>query len=611
MFPDLNNYDRFAIDTETTGLQYKRDEVFGISITTPDMVDYYWDTREGVVIQWLREAIPKWGGSRIIMHNAQFDYLMLLNSGLDLPLHKLDDTAIRANLIDEHLHSYSLENLCQLYLDEGKETIIYQELADIFGGLPTRNVQMPNLCRAPLELVKKYAKKDTNLTMRLWEWQEKEIERQGIQRICKFERDTMPVVIRTVSKGVRVDLDAAEKAIPALDEQEKERQWTLNKLAGCEINVNSSPQIKKMFGVYEKGGQWITDRGVHCGVTPKGNPSLDNPVLQNLIALGDERAMMIVQMRSIIRTRDTFLKKHIMEHSIDGRVYPTINQVKGEDGGTGTGRFSYVNPALQQIPNKNKTVAAIVKPCFLPDEGQIWVDCDLASFEVRMFAHLVSAYNKALIEYYAKNPDADLHQFVADLMKIPRNPRPEGGANAKQLNLSMIFNSGNGAIAESLGLPFTWESFTPRGGSLVTYKKAGEEAMQLIDQYHNRIQGVKQLANRCADRAEKEHVIQTMYGRRLRFPKGWKSYKASGILIQATSADVNKENWSLIEEALGNRGRLLLNTHDSYGMSIDEDVWRETYSDVKGVVERDVLRVPLRLDLSGKGAHWWEAINGE
>ena len=114
-------------------------------------------------------------------------------------------------------------------------------------------------------------------------------------------------------------------------------------------------------------------------------------------------------------------------------------------------------------------IAAIIKPCFLPDEGCVWVDADMASFEVRIFAHLVAAYNDELARIYAENPNMDFHQWVADTMGIVRNASYSGEVNAKQLNLSMIFNSGNGAIADKLGLPWNWESFKNRQGEVITY----------------------------------------------------------------------------------------------------------------------------------------------
>ena len=113
--------------------------------------------------------------------------------------------------------------------------------------------------------------------------------------------------------------------------------------------------------------------------------------------------------------------------------------------------------------------------------------------------------------------------------------------------------------------------------------------------------------------AEGQGFIRTKMGRRLRFPRGYKSYKASGLLIQATSADVNKRNWLVVDEALGNDGHLILNTHDSYSMAMPED-WKPYYRGVKRAIEdtSDLgLRAPLILDLDGAGITWWEAKCGK
>lgn len=608
---DLSQYPYFGYDTETTGLVYPVDKAFGFSLATPDGRTEYFDIRrDKQAIADINSQTKHYNG-RIICHNASFDYRMSYLVGIQLPIGRLDDTVIRATQINEHEWSYSLDDLCKKYIGEEKVSDIYRALADVFGGLATRNVQMKNLQYAEPELVAPYAKKDPLLALRLWEWQEGEIEKQGIRDICEFELHKMPTFIRAEMRGIRVDLDYAEKAADKIDPLIKEAQHKLNKEAGWEFNVNSTPQIQKLFDPVEvRDGIWQANDGTTVGTTGGGNASFKADFLREM---RHPAAEYILDIRSLIKTRDTFLRGHVIGHAANGRVFPTINQSKGEDGGTGTGRLSIQNPAMQQIPSRNKKVAAIVKPCFLPDAGRVWVDADMASFEVRVFAHLIN--NNEIIEAYRKEPKLDLHQFVADLTGLVRNAEYSGQANAKQLNLSMIFNSGDGAIADKMGMPWEWESFLPRGRvdkpeNYITYKKAGQEAKRIIDKYHLRIPGVKELAGGCKSKAESRGHIFTYTGRRLRFPHGYKSYKASGLLIQATAADINKENWFIIEETLGEHGDLLLNTHDSYSMSIDED-WKPHYKRVKAELERPILRVPLLVDLSGHGSNWWEALQGE
>jgi len=610
-FPNLHEFKTHAFDTETTGLQYLVDKVFGFSVSTPKG-DYYYDIRKTPkAINWYNDQVKNFNGT-IVCHNASFDYRMSSFSGFKLPINQIDDTVIRACLIDEHLREYSLDYLCKKYLGEGKYGDIYRELADIFGGLATRNVQMPNLQHAPEHVVSPYAKMDTRRTLELYDWQTNEIKRQGIERIVEFELGLMPQFIKTEMHGIRVDLDYAEQAIKKITPKIDETQTRLNHIAERVLNVNSTPQVRDLFKPIQlANGNWTTENGKPMPSTGAGKASVNAEFLRSME--GDERAELVLKVRSDIKTRDTFLGKHVLEHALGGRVYPTINQSKGEDGGTGTGRLSYSGPALQQIPSRRKEIAAIVKPCFLPDEGQVWVDCDMASFEVRVFADLVN--NLEIINAYAQNPTMDLHQFVADITGLVRNATYSGQPNAKQLNLSMIFNSGNGAIAEKMGMEYTHESFVPRGkteADRVHYKKAGIEAMNVINEYHDRLKGIKELAEDCTETALDVGYVETYHGRRLRFPRGFKAYKASGLKIQATAADFNKDNWAKIGDILdGTEGHLLLNTHDSYGLSLPED-WRPLYGEIKkSIEEKNRCRVPLVLDWSGAGRNWWDALQGK
>jgi DNA polymerase I-like protein with 3'-5' exonuclease and polymerase domains len=606
-FPSLQGYDKIAFDTETTGLVYPIHKAFGFSISTPDK-DYYYDIREiPKAVAWINYEFSRYTGI-VVCHNASFDFRMGSAANIHLPIRQLDDTVMRACLINEYEKEYSLDHLCQKYIYAGKMESIYGELAGLFGGLATKNVQMPRISQAPSHIVAPYAMKDTNLTLKLHDYQDRQIVKEGIERIVEFELSLLPMFIETEMAGIRVDLDATERAVADMTPLITEAQFKLNKLAGWDFNVNSTPQVRKLFSPEQKDGVWFSVDGQKMEKTGKGQPSVNADFLR---ASSHPVAELVLGIRSMLKTRDTFLGKHILEHAVGDRVYPNINQNKGEDGGTGTGRLSYTNPAMQQIPSRNKKVAARVKPCFLPDEEQEWVDCDKASFEVRTFAHLIK--NAEIIAAYKNDPELDFHQMVATMTGLPRNATFSGEANAKQLDLSMIFNSGNGAIAKKMGMPYTNESFIPRGKTeedRIHYKKAGIKAMNIIERYHRRLPGIKELAERCTKQALSQGFVQTEYGRKLRFPRGFKAYKASGLLIQATAADWNKRNWQLIREELdGTEGRLILNTHDSYSLSLPKDNWRELYNNIKKRIEGEERSdVPLLLDLSGHGSNWQEAL---
>lgn len=598
-----------AFDTETTGLHWPTDKAFGFSVATPDGSTCYYDIRHNPgSIDWFNDEMSRFQGL-VICHNASFDFKMAESSSLYLPIDRLDDTVIRACLINEHEMSFALDALAEKYLGDRKVGEIYDDLAKMFGGRATRGVQIKNLHLAPPELVRPYAEKDALLTLRLWEWQREEIAKQGIEAICAFERRVMVPLIKAEMRGVRVDPKRAEKAIDKLTIEIAHQQLELNSLVGCDLNVNSPKQVKEVFSPKQDAeGEWFTDTGFHLNATDSGNPSMDAEALRSME--GDKRAELILAVRSTIKTRDTFLAGHVLGHMVGDRVYPHVNQNKGEDAGTGTGRLSYSEPALQQIPSRNKKVAGIVKPVFLPDEGCDWTSFDMNSFEVRVFAHLVN--NPSIIEAYRKNPLMDFHQFVADLTGLTRNATYSGQPNAKQLNLSMIFNSGNGAIAEKMGMPWGWSSFTDnKTDKIVKYKKAGPEAEAVISEYHLRVPGVKDLANRAKQAAEAHGYVQTKHGRRLRFPRKFKTYKASGLAIQATSADINKEMWLLCDQMERDLGHhLIINVHDSYELNTlkgadPKQVQSWLQDGLKSVTPW--FRVPLIIDLNGSGPNYWES----
>ena len=590
-----------AFDCETTGLG-PTDKAFGFSVACDGWSGYF-DIRETPgALRWLSDSRP----ARIVAHNASFDYRMITRAGADIDINLLDDTVIRACLINEHHLTYALDDLCWHYLNEGKQQEIYKELAGLYGGLATRNVQMKNISRAPVDVVAPYAIKDAELTLRLWHWQEKEIERQGIQKIIEFERQLMPTLIRAEMRGIRVDTDAASRAMELLTVELDKQQREINEIAGTVFNVNSTPQVRGMFKPSRVDDiTWMADNGTHLDNTKSGAPCLDSGALRRMD--GDRRAELILSIRSLIKTRDTFLGGHVLESAHNGRVYPTINQNKGENGGTATGRLSYTGPAMQQIPSRNKRVAEIVKPVFLPEDGQVWVDADMASFEVRVFAHF--ANDPAINQMYLEDPLTDFHQAVADLTGLPRNASYSGQPNAKQLNLSMIFNAGNGAIAEKMGMEWWWDSFTDNKGKEVTYKQAGPDALRVIEKYHATLPGVKKLVNGAKQAVMERGYVRTHQGRRIRFPDKRFAYKASGLLIQATAADINKQNWMILEKVTEKYGgSLILNTHDSYSMSLPKDTWEEAWKDIEKSVAVPWFRVPLVLELSGVGENWWEAV---
>lgn len=609
------NLDRFhempikAADTETTGLYWYKDTVFGIALAGYDpeaglMMSQYWDIRDNLRIKdKINKVFAKC--DRIVNHNIKFDALMSLPSGIIFPNDKLECVSVRAALINEHELSFSLDALAEKYLGMNKDNAIYQKLADLFGGKPTREAQIANLWRAPPDLVGNYAVIDAELAALLWHWQEAEIEKQGLQKVWDLERRVLPVLLDIERRGVRVDLEATHKAFDDTKQLIDSNQAALNKVAGKPVNVNSPKQMRELFGVQvdEDTGKWYTSDGAPLEQTDSGNPSIDADALRLLDARGNVLASKVLGLRKAVRAQ-VFLKDHILGHEIDGRVYPNYNQTRGDNElGTGTGRFSINDPAMQQIPARDVEIATIVRACFIPENGHYWMCADWEQFEFRWFAHYTK--DKRIQQMFDKDPSMDFHQLVSDLTGIPRKPRFAGDANAKQINLGMVFGMGDGRLAAEMGMPYTVDA---RG-----YLRAGPETIEVVNKYHGEIPGVKLLQNDASSIAKSRGYVQTMMGRHLRFPGGKYTHKAAGLVFQGTSADCMKVKMIEMHEVSKEMGfDMLLSVHDELDFSVPKEIAQEAKSRTKQVLEAfgpgDTIncRIPIRssIDLA---PNWWEA----
>lgn len=622
---NLIRYPVACIDTETTGVDWTRERVFSVAISVPDCTlekllahpktapikSVYFDVRRRPdLYDELRELAPKL--DLVVNHNLKFDAHMLANDGVHLNHYESECTMIRASLINEHLKQYSLDSLAKKYLGLSKVDDIYKKLADLFGGAATRKAQMPNLHRAPASLVEPYAVRDTEVALRLWAWQVGEIHRQDLHQVWGLEKRLYPHIFKMERNGVPIDEGRAEYQAEVIEEKIETLQGELDKLAGFPVNPNPSASISKLFKPEQKAnGDWVACDGTLLTVTPAGKPSFNADALE---AMKHPAAEMILRLRKMKKTCDTFIRGHILSHSRNGRVHPNINQVKGDEtGGTGTGRLSYTKPALQQIPSRDKEIAMLVRPIFLPEKGHGWTYGDLDQHELRMFHHYVNA--PAVVKAYNEDPNLDGHMIAAELTGLPRNAPKAGGANAKQINLAMVFNMGSGELADRMNLPFTWESFTDHKGNEHTYKKAGPEAMEVMEQYHSQVPGVREVAAKARTIAKARGYVRTIFGRHLRFPGGEFTHKASGLVYQASSADLVKLdiiNTCEYLEAECPDGRLLLSIHDEQNISMPYDNAKQHMDNIRNLIQTrpgapTKLRIPIRTDFSQLSANWWEA----
>jgi|TARA_R110000751_G_scaffold52612_5_gene114633 DNA polymerase I-like protein with 3'-5' exonuclease and polymerase domains len=599
-FPDLSQYEEIAIDLETrdpgiktTGPGYirKHGEVVGIAVAVEGWKGYYPIAHETppnmdkeLVTRWLRKQCS-YESVNYIFHNAFYDVGWLTTLDIDIK-GKIIDTLIAAPLVDENRFRFDLNSLAKDYLQESKSEAQLYEAAKMWGLDPKGE-----MWKLPASHVGDYAEQDAAVTLRLYNYLKIEIQKQNLQNIFELETDLFPALFEMKRKGVKVDLDKAEVIKNDLQKKENKILQAIKKLSGTSVEVWAAASVAKAFDAL----QIPYDR------TPTGQPKFD----KNFLSSHDSSlAKMVVECREINKARTTFIDT-ILKHSHRGRIHAEIHQMRSDQGGTVTGRFSYSNPNLQQIPARNAILGPMIRSLFIPEKDCQWGIFDYSQQEPRIVVHYASLKNYKgagkFVDAYNEG-ETDFHQIVAKMADIPRK-------QAKTINLGLFYGMGKGKLMSQLG---------------VDYDTAGE----LLLAYNERVPFVKQLMNDTMKTASKRGYLHTPLGRRFRFDlwepsnewgskalplkeaqqeygeglikRAW-TYKALNRLIQGSAADQTKKAMvDLYKEGYTAH----IQVHDELDFSIASE---KDSNRIKDIMENCVeLAVPSKVDVE-LGESWGDA----
>jgi DNA polymerase I-like protein with 3'-5' exonuclease and polymerase domains len=596
-FPDLSKHDEIAIDLETkdpnlntrmgSGSIVKNGDVVGISVAVKNWCGYYPIAHEGggnmdrkLVLKWFQDVLST--SATKIFHNAMYDVCWIRSLGLSIN-GKIVDTMIASALVDENQMRYDLNNCSKRYTGKGKNETALYEAAKSWGVDPKAEMY-----KLPAIYVGEYAEQDATITLDLWQELKKEILHQDLESIFDLETELFPCLVDMRFLGVRVDSENAHKLKAILVEKEKQCLLEIKKETQVDVQIWAARSIAKVF---EK---------LHLPFdrTDKTNsPSFTKNFLSNhphpLVKL-------ITQAREINKAHTTFIDT-IIKHNHKGRIHAEINQLRGDNGGTVTGRFSYQNPNLQQIPARNKDLRQKIRGLFLPEEGHTWGCFDYNQQEPRLVVHYATLQNLMGIDEVLnsyKKGEADFHSIVSEMADIPRT-------QAKTINLGLFYGMGKNKLQAELGIN-------------------KESAEDLFKKYHSQVPFVRQLMNAVMQRAQSSGRIRTLLGRLCRFHlwepnqfgihkalpheqaltehgpgiKRAYTYKALNKLIQGSAADMTKK--AMIE--LHKEGIIPhIQVHDELDISVATQAHAEK---IKKTMEHAVnLEVPNKVDYES-GPNW-------
>ena len=602
--PNLEDATEIAIDLEThdpnlkttgPGWAIKKGKVIGVALAVEGWQGYFplahpggGNFDEKVFKRQLKKILDL--PCDKIFHNAIYDVGWLSAMGLEVK-GRICDTMIAAPLIDENKRNYSLKEIAQEYTGETKSEAGLYEAAKDFGVDAKAEMHL-----LPAMYVGPYAEQDAAVTLKLWNALKVELIRQELTSVFNLETELLPILFHMKRRGVRVDIEKAERVKAEFKAEEKKILESLYKKCGFEVEILAPLSIAKAFDKLN----------ISYNRTPTGLPSFDKNFLSTH---SHPFAKQIVEAREINKAYTTFIDS-ILKHSHKGRIHADVNQLRSDQGGTISGRLSMQNPNLQQIPARNPKISPKIRQLFIPEKGEKWGIFDYSQQEPRLLVHYGAIISDRielegvapLVDGYT-NQDIDFHQAVANMANIDRK-------QAKTINLGMMYGMGKGKLMSELGLD-------------------KDDIDTVFKQYHSTVPFVKELTDKTMRRAAEKGYIRTIMGRKCRFhlwepnhfgvhkalpreqaeveyggmnkiKRAW-TYKALNRLIQGSAADQTK----MAMVKLHREGFLpMIQVHDELDMSFSSE---EEKKKIIEVMEHAIeLRVPSKVDAE-IGPSWGEA----
>jgi DNA polymerase I-like protein with 3'-5' exonuclease and polymerase domains len=541
-----------------------------------------------------------------------YDICWIKQLGLEIK-GRIIDTMIVTSLLNENRtfekKGYDLNSVAKEYTGMGKNESVLRLAATEWDIDPKAEMY-----KLPAMYVGAYAEKDAEITFALWQELKKGIEQEGLQKIFKLESDLVPCLVEMKWRGVCVDLKQAAQ----LEKHLKKRENTLMKQIEDETNLRpdlwAARSIAEVFDVL---------RLPYHTTEKTGAPSFTKNILKEH---KNPVVNWISSARTVNKIRTTFIET-IKKHVYKDKIHADINQLRSDTGGTITGRFSYSNPNLQQIPNYTDAGLGI-RSIFSPNsEYEKWCSFDYSQQEPRLVVHyaaeleipgsynFVKGYKEGVPnEKTGKKEPADFHNMVSELTNIPRS-------QAKTINLALFYGMGKARLADSLNL--------------------SKDATSLIlTKYNQMVPFVKQLSRKVSQQAQDVGYIKTIEGRHSRFPTWEKkefqpdkskvalpvsedkaiklygkgnirrafTYKALNKLIQGSAADMTKK---AMVDLYKNGIVPLIQIHDELNVSIPKDGEEKMKKDIIDIMEGTVkLNVPNRVDCDC-GDSWGDVESDE
>ena len=582
----LREAKEFAIDTETTSIDYMQAELVGISLCLdpgeacyiPLMHRYENAPQQLDKAEVLTALKPVLEDPAIgkIGQNIKYDAHIFIGEGIRMR-GIAHDTMLESYVLNSTASRHNMDALAKYYLDH--DTIHY---ADIAG----KGVKQKTFDQIELEQASDYAAEDADITLRLHRVLNVGLhEDEKLNRVYReIEMPLVDVLLDVEQNGVLIDQDMLRSQGREIDRKLGQIQEEIYQQAGEVFNLSSPKQIQAIL--YEKLELPVLRK------TPKGQPSTAEDVLEELAA-DFEIPALLLEHRSLNKLLSTYIDKLPQEiNAKTGRVHTSYQQAVAS-----TGRLSSTSPNLQNIPIRTAEGRRI-REAFVATDGCKILALDYSQIELRIMAHLSA--DDSLLNAFAQG--LDVHRataaevFGTGLEQVSAEQRRA----AKAINFGLIYGMSAFGLGKQLSI-------------------GRNEAQQYVDTYFERYPGVKRYMEETKQLARDQGYVETVFGRRLYLPdinarngnvRQYAERTAINAPMQGTAADIIKRAMIRVQAWLVDTRphcKMIMQVHDELVFDVAAD---EVESCCKTIAELMTGAAELSVDLevdAGIGSNWNEA----
>jgi len=403
----------FAVDSETTGLDFNRDSVVFWSVATPTE---RW-TLSRHVLPYFRHLFED-PDRTIIGHNYyMFDYHMFANSGIVTGAN-IHDTLVMNGIpgIAARMNQNSLKACVRAYFNR-----LMPEYKELFGKVTMEEIEDGGHRHELWDTLVDYASRDAWETLMLYYFLRDELQGwycdldddEGIpvedpqrtlwDHYLEYEVPFSKLLAEITYYGVQVDVGHLLDLKPEFEGKMESLHTDFVRVAGEDINLNSPIQLRKLF--YEKLGRTKV-KFTDGGASGNKQPSTDIDVIKAWASEGCELSQKLISYRQYAKLRNTYVNGLLKRLGDDDRVRTRLLQ-----GGAATGRLASRDPNLQNIPIRSKEGRRI-REAFVPSPGFIFIDADFEQLEMRIMADFSEDENMIRAIFGGM----DLHCFTVSLV---------------------------------------------------------------------------------------------------------------------------------------------------------------------------------------------------